>query len=302
MAERHTWWRQMPWHDPLGRVAPVKLALFVAMWLPAVWMALSFSSIDWMFPSPFVPLIYHSGLWATYLLLLSLAITPLRRILEWGRAAQLRRMIGVAAFAYTLLHIVAWLGLRFWDWSALLMELLARPSLWVAALSAAGLLALAATSFDSAMRRMGGLAWKNLHRIVYGADVSRRAALSSCRRGSLQGAPFLMAGAYVWLMGWRLARERHRLGRPVRAPSRLLGTLSLQHSALTLILQPLWLATFQLRTDVRDTVRPRSTDPCWKPRCRGVRSTWVFRRSSCWQRCRFWTVASVATDRTAPHP
>lgn len=239
MAERHTWWRQMPWHDPIGRVAPVKLALFVAMWLPAVWMALSFSSIDWMFPSPFVPLIYHSGLWATYLLLLSLAITPVRRILEWGRAAQLRRMIGVAAFAYTLLHIVAWLGLRFWDWSALLMELLARPSLWVAALSAAGLLALAATSFDSAMRRMGGLAWKNLHRMVY--VLTFLAVLHFLMSpGSLQGAPFLMAGIYVWLMGWRLI-ERHRLGRNPGALA-LLGTVA---TLVTLFLQPLWLATFQ---------------------------------------------------------
>lgn len=239
MADRLSWWQRMPWCDPTGRLAPVKLAVFVALWLPAAWMAWNFPSIDWMFPSPFVPLIYHSGLWATYLLLLSLAITPIRRVVEWGRAAQLRRMIGVAAFAYTLLHIVAWFGLRFWDWLALAMELLSRPSLWVATLSALGLLVLALTSFDAAVRRLGGLLWKSLHRLVY--ILTFLAVLHFLMSpGSLQGAPFLMAGIYVWLMGWRLM-ERYRLGRHPGA----LALLGLASTLVALLLQPLWLLTFQ---------------------------------------------------------
>lgn len=209
MGVRPSIWQNMPWCDPAGRVSPVKLAVFVVLWLPAAWMAGSVSTLDWAFPSPYVPLIYHSGLWATYLLLLSLAVTPARRILNWPRAAQLRRMIGVAAFAYTLLHVLSWIGLRFFDWSILLSELAARPSLWIASIATLGLLALAATSIDAAMRRLGPL-WKKLHRTVY--VLAFLAVLHFLMSpGSLQGAPFLMAALYAWLMGWRLL-ERRGLG------------------------------------------------------------------------------------------
>ena len=232
-------WDAMPWFDAAGRFSPVKLLTLTFVCLPAAWMAAGFASPDWAFPSPYVPLIYHSGLWATYLLLASLAVTPARRILNWGRAAQLRRMIGVAAFAYTMLHILAWFGLRFWDWMILGSELASRPSLWFATVSAAGLVALAATSFDGALRSLGAAVWKNLHRLVY--LLAFLAVLHFLMSpGSLQGIPFLMAGLYVWLMGWRLL-ERRRLGRNPLA----LGLLGLSSTLFSLLLQPVWLATFQ---------------------------------------------------------
>ena len=238
MGVRPSIWQNMPWCDPAGRVSPVKLAVFVVLWLPAAWMAGSVSTLDWAFPSPYVPLIYHSGLWATYLLLLSLAVTPARRILNWPRAAQLRRMIGVAAFAYTLLHVLSWIGLRFFDWSILLSELAARPSLWIASIATLGLLALAATSIDAAMRRLGPL-WKKLHRTVY--VLAFLAVLHFLMSpGSLQGAPFLMAALYAWLMGWRLL-ERRGLGTNLGS----LALLGVGASVFALLIEPLWLATFQ---------------------------------------------------------
>jgi sulfoxide reductase heme-binding subunit YedZ len=230
--------QRMPWCDPAGRFSGLKLATFIALFLPAVWMGVSSTSIEWAFPSPYVPLIYHSGLWATYLLLLGLAITPARRILNWARIGYLRRMIGLAAFAYTLLHVFAWFGLRFWDFRELGTELLARPSLWIALLATLGLTVLAATSLDSAMRRLGPL-WKRLHRAVYALTLLAVVHFLMSP-GSLQGAPFLMAGVFFWLMGWRLV---DRSGAGTRSTAlALLGAASV---AFTLVLEPLWLATYQ---------------------------------------------------------
>ncbi len=228
----------MPWLDASGRLSALKSATCIAVVLPALWMGREFSSGNWDFPSPFVNLIYHSGLWATYLLLASLSVTPLRRITGWGRLAQLRRLLGLASFFYALLHIVAWFGLRFWDWGVIGTELLTRLSLWIATLSTLVLFALAVTSFDAAMRAMGAR-WKRLHGLVYAAAILAvlHFLLSP---GSLQGLPFLMAGALFWLLGWRIL-DRRRLGtRPLP-----LAGLGLASTAVAAFLQPIWLATVQ---------------------------------------------------------
>jgi sulfoxide reductase heme-binding subunit YedZ len=231
-------WHAMPWFNAAGRFSAIKLAVFIGCCLPGLWMASAFTSGNWDFPSPYVNLIYHSGLWATYLLLACLAVTPMRRITGIGRLAQLRRLLGVASFFYCVLHVIAWFGLRFWDWAALGSELAGRLSLWIATISMVVLLTLAVTSFDRVIRTMGK-SWKKLHNLVYAAAFLAvlHFLLSP---GSLQGVPFLMAGAYFWLMGWRLL-ERRRLGND---PAALAG-LGLASALLALLLQPLWLATVQ---------------------------------------------------------
>lgn len=230
--------RFMPWLDASGRLSALKSATCVVVVLPSLWMGQEFSSGNWDFPSPFVNLIYHSGLWATYLLLASLSVTPLRRITGWGRLAQLRRLLGLASFFYALLHVVAWFGLRFWDWGVIGTELLTRLSLWIATLSTLVLFALGVTSFDAAIRAMGSR-WKRLHGLVYGAAILAvlHFLLSP---GSLQGLPFLMAGALFWLLGWRILDRRQLGTRPLP-----LAGLGLAATAVAALLQPLWLATVQ---------------------------------------------------------
>lgn len=240
-------WQSMPWYDATGRISPLKLGVLAACCVPSIWMADEFASGRWDFPSPYVNLIYHSGLWCTYLLLTSLAVTPLRRLTGWGRLAQLRRLLGIASFSYCVLHIVAWFGLRFWNWAEIGTELLGRATLWVATASFLLLLALAVTSFDRVIRSMGR-SWKKLHKLVYAAAFL--AVLHFLMSpGSLQGTPFLMAGLYAWLMGWRWL-ERHQMGTNLAA---LLG-LGVTSALLTLLLQPVWLVTFQAE---------RSTQTIW---------------------------------------
>lgn len=230
--------RFLPWLDASGRVSLLKLAVFAASCAPALWMGREFTSGAWDFPSPFVNLIYHSGLWATYLLLACLSVTPLRRITGWARLAQLRRLLGLASFFYCLLHIVAWFGLRFWDWGVIATELAGRVSLWIALVSTLVLFALALTSFDAAMRAMGRR-WKALHGLVYGAAVLAvlHFLLSP---GSVQGLPFLMAGLLFWLLGWRVLEQRHLGTQPMA-----LTLLGLGAVLVAALLQPAWLATVQ---------------------------------------------------------
>lgn len=240
-------WQSMPWFDASGRVSPLKLGVLAVCCAPAIWMADEFASGRWDFPSPYVNLIYHSGLWCTYLLLASLAITPLRRLTGWGRLAQLRRLLGIASFSYCLLHILAWFGLRFWNWAEIGTELLGRATLWVATASFLLMLALAATSFDRIIRSMGR-SWKKLHTLVYAAAFL--AVLHFLMSpGSLQGAPFLMAGIYLWLMIWRWL-ERRQLG---ASPTALMAT-GLASAIFAMLLQPVWLVTFQAERNTQSFV------------------------------------------------
>lgn len=244
-AQRNSVFASMPWLDATGRFSLLKSAVLVAIFLPAVWMAMEFTSGNWYFPSPFVLLIYHSGLWTTYLLLFSLLVTPLRKLTGWGKLVQVRRMLGVACFFYCALHILAWCGLRYWNWSELVSEGLTRPTLWVATISFIALAALAATSFDRAIRAMGAEHWRRLHQCVYAAAFL--AVLHFLMSpGSLQGLPFLMAGAYLWLMAWRLL-DAKRLGTSPRA----LAVIGLGATLFIFFLQPLWLATYHADKDVQ---------------------------------------------------
>ena len=93
-----------PWQDYSGRLSPLKLAVFVALFLPALWTAFAFG-MGWLQPRPFTEAIHQVGLWMLRFLFIALAITPLRQIVQWPRLILVRRMIGVAAFAYGLAHI-----------------------------------------------------------------------------------------------------------------------------------------------------------------------------------------------------
>src|SRR5260221_5295569 len=88
-----------PWQNRGGSLSPLKLIVFLALFAPGLWtlFGLLHSSLG---PRPLTEAIHQTGLWAVRLLLLSLAVTPLRRILHWPRLVPVRRMIRVAALGY----------------------------------------------------------------------------------------------------------------------------------------------------------------------------------------------------------
>lgn len=144
-----------------------KPALALVLALPMVWL-LGAAFTGGLGPNPAEALIRGTGDWTLRMLLLTLAVTPLRRWTGWHGLARFRRLIGVTTFAYAVLHALsyAWLdmGLVVAD---IVRDIARRPFILVGALGLLALSLLAATSFDRAIRALGAARWKALHRLVY---------------------------------------------------------------------------------------------------------------------------------------
>lgn len=113
--------------------------------------------------------VLHLGEWGIRMLLLALAVTPLRRWLGWPALARVRRLVGLFAFTYLALHFLAYLGfLAGFDGPAIVEDLTERPYITVGFLALLALVPLAATSTRGWQRRLGRR-WQVLHRLVYPA-------------------------------------------------------------------------------------------------------------------------------------
>ncbi|MCH4150991.1 MAG: sulfoxide reductase heme-binding subunit YedZ [Sphingobium sp.] len=112
------------------------------------------------------------GLWALRSLLLTLAITPLRRATGWGWLAPLRRPIGLWCFAYATLHLSVYFGLNLLgSLEELAKEIAKHPFILFGMAAWALVLPLALTSTRASIRRLGAKRWQTLHRLIYGAAV-----------------------------------------------------------------------------------------------------------------------------------
>jgi sulfoxide reductase heme-binding subunit YedZ len=111
------------------------------------------------------------GTWALSFLLITLVVTPLRKLSGWGEVLRARRMLGLAAFFYALAHWLSYLWLdQFFDWSAILKDIVKRPFIAIGMATFLLLLPLALTSTKAAMRRLKRN-WQRLHRLVYPAAI-----------------------------------------------------------------------------------------------------------------------------------
>ena len=109
---------------------------------------------------------------ALRLLLASLALTPLRILFGIGWPVTLRRLLGLFAFFYVCLHFAVWIVLdHFFDWRTMADDVVKRPWITVGVAALLLLAPLAATSTTGMIRRLGGVAWRRLHRLVYAAGV-----------------------------------------------------------------------------------------------------------------------------------
>ena len=156
----------MIWNDRQGRWSPLKATTLLLTCAPAIVIAY------WFFTGALQPLsvknaIHLTGDWAIRFLVLTLALTPLQRIFNYPKIALLRRMVGVTAFSYALAHFTLYLINVKWDLSFASSEIINRFYLTIGFATLLGLSALAATSFDGAVRKLGSK-WKMLHRLVYG--------------------------------------------------------------------------------------------------------------------------------------
>jgi methionine sulfoxide reductase heme-binding subunit len=175
------------------------------MFVPAIWLVYQVGT-EQFGPVPLGGMTYWSGLWATALLMLALAITPVLTLSRWGRLIIVRRMIGVTALAYTIAHTIIYFALRFWNFASIAHEMATRLSLILATLATMGLIALGATSLDAAVRRMGAKGWQRLHNAIY--VISALALIHYLLSPDIYPEQYLMSGIFFWLMVWRVLNRR----------------------------------------------------------------------------------------------
>lgn len=147
-----------------------KLILFPLLLAPAGWLLYA-ALYNRLGPDPAKELVDQSGLWAFRCLLLSLTMTPLRLVTHRTAWTRYRRMIGLFALFYALLHFTAYVFLLFGArWSELWVELAKRPYVMVGAGAILILLVLGVTSTQGWQRRLKRR-WVKLHRLVYAAAL-----------------------------------------------------------------------------------------------------------------------------------
>lgn len=150
-----------------GRIGTFKALLFALCLLPLVrlgWLAYG----DGLGANPIEFVIRSLGTWALTFLLITLAITPLRRLTGWNAAIRMRRMLGLYAFFYACLHFLFYAGIdQFFDFTAIFEDIVKRPFITVGFACLVLLIPLALTSTNAMQRRLGGKRWQRLHRLAY---------------------------------------------------------------------------------------------------------------------------------------
>ncbi|MCW5770639.1 MAG: sulfoxide reductase heme-binding subunit YedZ [Rhodospirillaceae bacterium] len=190
-----------PWTDRTGALSPLRAPVFLALFVPGLWL-MGLFLFRQLGPRPLTELVHESGLWTIRLLFLSLAITPLRRILRWPELISVRRMIGVAALVYALLHLLAYTADQAFDLGRVASEIVLRLYLAVGFVALLALVPLGITSTDGMIKRLGGKKWRRLHQLAYA--IVLLGMVHFFWQAKLDAAEALvMAGVLLWLYGYR---------------------------------------------------------------------------------------------------
>ncbi|MYN07033.1 sulfite oxidase heme-binding subunit YedZ [Pseudoduganella aquatica] len=156
----------MAFNPTAKQVTALKAVAFVLSLLPffkLVWLTASGQLVE-----PLQYITRATGDWTLYFLCITLAVTPLRRLSKWNWLLKLRRMVGLYAFFYGLLHFTTFLWFdHFFDVQEMLKDVLKRPFITVGFIAFVLLIPLAVTSTNGMVRRLGGKRWQWLHRLVY---------------------------------------------------------------------------------------------------------------------------------------
>ena len=182
-----------------------KPVVFGLALLPLAWLVFA-AATDALGANPAEALIRALGDWTLRMLCLVLAVTPLRVLTATPALARFRRMLGLFVFFYAGLHLLsyAWFDMGL-DGPEIVRDVIKRPFILVGMLAGLLLTLLAATSFNRAIRWLGGARWRVLHRAVYAVAGVAILHFYWMRAGKNNFAEVWLYGAIlVALLGWRL--------------------------------------------------------------------------------------------------
>jgi len=194
-----------------GRVA-LKVVVWAVALAPLAGLVYGFAT-DNLTVNPIEYVTRELGQTTIRLLLATLALTPLRLLFGWSWPITLRRLLGLFAFSYAVLHFSVWIVLdHFFDWRTMGDDILKRPWITVGVAALVLLIPLAATSTTGMIKRLGGRAWRRLHRLVYVAAVlGCLHYIWLAKKVLIQ--PWIYAGILAVLLGirgWDLGRRFSR--------------------------------------------------------------------------------------------
>ena len=207
-------------------ISLLKAAAFAAALIPAAALAYRFSrffyaqDLNALTANPGDYITDQTGTWALAMLVITLTVTPLRRLTKWNELVKLRRMLGLFSFFYATLHMLTWVVfVNYFDVRAMIADVGKKPYIFVGMGTFLILLSLAVTSNRFALRKLGRR-WQKLHRLVYVAAIGGvihfwwlvKADITLPRRWAVAVA--LLLGFRIW-WAWR-SKPGPARPRPVR--------------------------------------------------------------------------------------
>jgi sulfoxide reductase heme-binding subunit YedZ len=229
--------------EKTGRWSPEKIIAFVGVILPALWLAGRFllgdlgqqqaPALTNLGARPVNEAILFTGRWGVRFILAALAITPARRLFNLPRLIQARRTLGVAGACYIFAHFTLYVADQKFNLVTVASEIALRFYLTIGFVGLIGLIALAATSTDAMIRRLGDN-WGRLHRVAYVVGVIAVVHFALQKKLEIY-EPVLMTGFLFWLLAYRLVQRYRR-----DVSFAWLLALAVASAAFTALYEALW--------------------------------------------------------------
>jgi methionine sulfoxide reductase heme-binding subunit len=219
-----------------GKWSPEKIIAFVGVCVPICWLAWRAWSGDLSAARPVNDAIHSAGNYTVWLVVISLAISPARRLFMAPKLINMRRTLGVAAFCYAALHLTLYVVEQKYDLARVVSEIALRFYLTIGFVALVGLIALAATSTDGMIKRLGAARWNRLHQAVY--VIAVLGVIHFLLQTKINISESIMAAGFlVWLLGYRVL---HRFVGEVTVAWQLVLTVAA--TVLTACGEALWYA------------------------------------------------------------
>jgi sulfoxide reductase heme-binding subunit YedZ len=183
-------------------LSSLKLAVFLACLVPTAQLIYN-ALTDNLGANPIEAITRFTGSWTLIFLLITLSVTPLRKISGWNQLIKFRRMLGLFAFFYAVVHFATYIVLdHFFDFQAILKDIIKRPYVTAGFTSLVLMVPLAITSTTGMIRRLGRR-WQQLHRLVYFAAIGGVIHFYWLVKADIR-RPVMYGSVLALLLGYRL--------------------------------------------------------------------------------------------------